>query len=347
MPSLSRIAAILFCLAQARADLTCANCHAKQAATQPTTSMGRALLPPANDPLFQKHSKLTTQKGSFTYSIEMRDGALTYSVTNGAETVSAPVHWIFGAGSQTFVLERNGRFFESLVSYYKGIEGLDTTIGDQNLQPKTVDEAFGRPLAPTEITLCFGCHSSDAVHDHKLNLARVTPGLTCAHCHSGAEDHLQAISTGKLTSLPPKLKQSSPEEISAFCGQCHRTWETVVRNGWLGTVNVRFQPYRLENSKCFDGIDRRLSCIVCHDPHKEVVRESAAYDGRCQACHSADAKVSPGMTALHPGVTTMKTCPVSTKNCAGCHMPKIPLGGAHELFTDHDIRVVHGDAYPN
>ncbi len=310
--------------------------------------MAHALQPAASNPLFKTHPKISVQKGTYTYIVETRGNETTYSVSDGADTISVPVRWIFGAGTQTFVLERNGNFYESLVSYWKNIDGLDTTVGDQGIQPKTLLEAFGRPLATSELTLCFGCHSTGSVTQHRLHLETVTPGITCLHCHAGAENHLQAASRGKLASLPPKLKQLSPEAISTFCGQCHRTWETVVRNHWMGQMNVRFQPYRLENSQCFDGSDSRISCLACHDPHQEVVRDDKTYDPKCLACHSTGAKLSLGMISAHPNAVAMKTCPVSKSDCVSCHMPKVTLPGGHMLFTDHDIRIVRAsESYPN
>lgn len=310
--------------------------------------MGRALIPVTDNPLFKTHPTITAQKGSYSYSIETRNGKTTYSVSDGKNTIAVPIHWVFGAGSQTYVLERNGVFYESLLSYYVAIDGLDTTMGDQSIQPKTVLEAFGCPLATSEVTLCFGCHSTGSVVDHRLHFESLKPGIACEHCHTGAELHLQDISHGKLESAPPRLKQLSSEEISSFCGQCHRTWETVVRNHWMGPINVRFQPYRLANSKCFDGSDRRLSCIACHDPHREVLRDSKTYDKNCLACHARGAKLSLGMTSAHPGATTMPVCPVSQTNCVRCHMPKVQLPGGHQIFTDHDIRIARaGEPYPN
>jgi formate-dependent nitrite reductase cytochrome c552 subunit len=140
-------------------------------------------------------------------------------------------------------------------------------------------------------------------------------------------------------SVPPKLGRLSPEEISNFCGQCHRTWERVVRDRLRGEINVRFQPYRLANSKCYDGGDRRMSCIACHDPHRDIVRSAAGYDSKCLACHSGAAGVSAGA----------KSCRAAkTNGCANCHMPKIELPGGHMVFTDHQIRVVRaGEPYPN
>ena len=310
--------------------------------------MAHAIEPATTNPLFKTHPKMTAKKGAYTYTIETRGQQTTYSVTDGVDTITVPIRWVFGANSQTYVLERNGQFYESLVSYWKSIDGLDTTVGDQALQPGNVNEALGRQLASSEITLCFGCHSTGAVSQHHLHLETITPGLTCVHCHVGAENHLEAVSHAKSAAAPPKLKQLSPEEISSFCGQCHRTWETVVRNQWVGQMNVRFQPYRLEISKCFDGKDARLSCIACHDPHREVVRDDKSYDPKCLACHSVGARLSAGMIAAYPNASAMKTCPVSNANCVRCHMPKLDLPGGHQLFTDHDIRIVGAnEPYPH
>jgi Zn finger protein HypA/HybF involved in hydrogenase expression len=240
---------------------------------------------------------------------------------------------------------------ESLVSFYPGAHGLDTTIGDQSIEPKTLEEAVGRELSNTEAKSCFGCHSTGSVADHKLTLNTVTPGLQCQRCHVNADQHLEAISRGKLTSLPPALTHLSAEDTSTFCGQCHRTWQTVVRNRWMGVINVRFQPYRLANSKCFDGVDARMSCTACHNPHRQLITDEKSYDGKCLACHDKGAKLSAGMIAAHSDQATsqlkMPVCPVAKENCASCHMPKVDLPGAHRAFTDHEVRIVKaGESYP-
>jgi hypothetical protein len=169
-------------------------------------------------------------------------------------------------------------------------------------------------------------------------LDHIVPGVQCERCHTGGERHAQEISAGKATSIPSKLSALSPEGMSNFCGQCHRTWERVVRDRLRGPINVRFQPYRLANSKCYDGGDRRMSCTTCHDAHHQVVRGTATYDSKCLACHTPGSAASAGV----------KSCRVATKDCASCHMPKVDLPGGHMAFTDHQIRVVRaGDPYPN
>jgi hypothetical protein len=128
--------------------------------------------------------------------------------------------------------------------------------------------------------------------------------------------------------------------MSNFCGGCHRTWETVIRTRKWGELNVRFQPYRLANSKCFNGADPRIACTACHDPHRNLVRNDAKYyASKCLACHATEASAAKN---------TAKHCPVSKDNCATCHMPKVELPGSHATFTDHQIRIVRaGEPYPD
>jgi formate-dependent nitrite reductase cytochrome c552 subunit len=234
------------------------------------------------------------------------------------------------------------------VSYYPNIQGLDTTIGDERLTPHTLDEAMGRKLAPGETKACFGCHASNAVHDRKLMIESMQPGVTCEHCHVGTSTHLLDALQGDYASAPSRLGKLSSEDVSNFCGQCHRTWESVVRGHFHGEINVRFQPYRLANSKCFDGTDPRISCVACHDPHHDVVREDSSYDTKCLACHASSPHQSSTQTVSTPAPAEPKTCPVAKENCVSCHMPKVTLPGGHMKFTDHQIRIVKpGDSYPN
>ncbi|MEO8737595.1 MAG: hypothetical protein ABI380_13785 [Edaphobacter sp.] len=104
----------------------------------------------------------------------------------------------------------------------------------------------------------------------------------------------------------------------------------------MGAAKVRFQPYRLEMSRCWGaGLDARITCIACHDPHQPLVQELSAYDAKCLACHSGGKGSSTRVSA--------KTCNVGASRCASCHMPKVEVPEVHATFTDHFIRVVHNN----
>lgn len=301
--------------------------------------MAHAMETPADNPTLASHPLLEFRKGSYRWIVATRDGQSTYSVTDGAKTLSLPIVWSFGTGEQTWVFEQKGTFYESTVSFYPGTGGLDITLGHGN-DPQSLQEAMGSKLDPVDARACFGCHTTDAVHGEQLSLNTVRPGVTCAHCHAGALQHAEDALADNFSTDPVHLADLSSESLSRFCGQCHRTWATVVRNGWHGRVNVRFEPYRLENSRCFNGTDPRISCIACHDPHRNLVRNETFYDSKCLACHASDARPVSGEKA--------RQCPVSGSHCVQCHMPQVNVPGAHRSFTDHQIRIVRaGEPFPN
>jgi hypothetical protein len=147
------------------------------------------------------------------------------------------------------------------------------------------------------------------------------------------------INDGRRAILNPR-KMSAVASVD-FCGACHRTWADVLQTEVTGVANVRFQPYRLESSKCWGRGDARLACYTCHDPHQPLVTATASYDSKCLSCHVAK---HGEKLAEHPGAA----CPVATSNCASCHMPKVEVPSMHAPFTDHRIRVVRdAAAYPN
>ena len=325
----------------------CAGCHASQARPQPDTPMGRGMQWPDLNPLFKTHPQMSFRKGAYTYTVETKGGQTTYSVTDGTRTISLPIHWSFGKGAQTWVLEKDGQLLESMVSYYPSIDGLEVTTGDEPLKPQNLDEAVGRKLRTSEPKDCFGCHSTGSVANGKLHLETLEPGVRCQHCHAGAESHMVAALQGDAYgTAPPDLRKLTSEDMSNFCGQCHRTWETVVRSHWRGEVDVRFQPYRLANSKCFDGTDPRASCIACHDPHQDLVREDSYYDPKCLACHASKNELEG--SAQTASQRDAKACPVASDKCASCHMPQVKLPNGLVTFHDHEIRIAKpGMPYPD
>jgi hypothetical protein len=321
----------------------CASCHRAQSETQPHTPMGRATMLLDANPTLKTHPRMTVKRGIYTYTVETHGEKATYTVTDGTRTVSYPIHWSFGAGVQAWLLEHDGKISESLVSYYPETDSLNLTIGDEGLTPKNLEEAAARDLTEKVQKDCFGCHSTNSVVNGKLTPQSAEPGVACEHCHQGASSHMVAAFQGNYDSAPPNLSHLSSEDISSFCGQCHRSWETVIRNGWKGPANVRFAPYRLSSSRCFDGADSRISCLACHDPHQNVVRQDSTYDSKCLACHNPSARTASGTARLGA-----KACPVAQSECVSCHMPKSKLPDENVTFTDHWIRVVRpGEPYPN
>ncbi len=318
----------------------CGKCHT-EGRTQPATHMAYALETVEQARILIEYPLLTATLGKYAYRIERKGDQSLYSVSDGAATVTMPIRWAVGASSalgQTYILEKDGKFYESRVSWFRALNGLAPTLGRHTSHPADLNEAAGRLLSPEETLRCFQCHATDAVSGKQLTLDKMTPGVQCSHCHQATQAHLAAMARGSgKPAVPPglaDLHDLSAEQASNFCGRCHRTWVEIMMQEDHSINNIRFQPYRLWGSRCYDPDDARISCLACHDPHTEPSAQPADYDGKCQACH-------------HAGKAEAKACPVSTKNCVSCHMPKIELPGSHFKFTDHRIRIVKpNEPYP-
>lgn len=325
-------------------DQACGECHKKQFASHGQSGMAMAMEPIADSLVLSGNPKLRVNVGPYTYEIKRNGKQSTYSVTDGKETLSFPIVYAFGQGKmgQTYVLERDGKFYESRVSFYSETKALDFTIGAPEGVPASLTDAVGRLLTANEVVNCFGCHATGAVvTGSQLRLDRFTHGVRCEACHGPGGKHIATVKEGDTPARSiynPGLL-GGDELTQRFCAACHRGAEEFSLLKSLEINNVRFQPYRIFNSKCYSE-DRRISCTACHNPHEPLREDAAYYDKRCLECHSLrdkNAKAGDG-----------KSCPVADKNCTSCHMPKVEIPGAHFKFTDHYIRVVRlGEKYPN
>jgi len=310
---------------------TCATCHRDEALSFPKAAMGIGIELAPEQKLLRAHPKLAVEENGYSYQIERKGDVSTYTVKDATGALSLPIRYAFGVRNQTFVFEYQGHYYESMVSYYEAIDGLAVTIGRESLRPTNLVEAIGRLTPDAEIAACFNCHSTGGVTGGKVTPETLKPGVSCERCHAGSGAHMQSFAGGRPAPAPKKLGQMGAEEMSEFCGACHHTWASVVEERQFGVKNVRFQPYRLANSKCFLGADKRVRCTACHNPHHELVEDAASYDKVCLSCH-----------------TSQKACPVADAKCVTCHMPKVQAPVSGFTFHDHYIRVVHaGEAYPN
>jgi Cytochrome c3 len=335
----------------------CLDCHGVKAGSYSATSMAHALSQPSQSAALQAHSRLTFNSGRFSYEIVSDGPRSLYRISDGNETIEEPLLYAFGNAhiAQTYIFRRNGRLYEGRVSYYSAINGLDWTIGDALDPPPDLPEAAGRDISGDEARNCFSCHGTAATAGNKLRLDHLIAGVGCEACHGPGARHIAAATSGSRPNpyiFNPKVLDA--ETLSQeFCGACHRSVDTVAMMPNLnGINNVRFQPYRLYNSRGHDPRDPRLTCTACHDPHVELKQADPAYNSNCITCHQTN---SPNSTAGKSGSTRKATatasiakpCPVANDRCVTCHMPKVDLPGAHFQFTDHRIRIVHaGEPYP-
>src|SRR4026208_86199 len=146
-------------------DQACGECHKKHFASHGQSGMAEAMEPVAGSKVLSNNPKLSMRVGPSTYEITRNGKQSTYSVTDGKDTLSFPIVYAFGQGKmgQTYMLERDGKFYESLVSFYDQPKALDFTIGAPRTVPKSLNDAVGRLLSANEVANCFSCHATGAV----------------------------------------------------------------------------------------------------------------------------------------------------------------------------------------
>jgi hypothetical protein len=322
---------------------TCGRCHRDKFAAQTNTPMARAVKPATAEAFTNMPRSMQFRTGTYDYSVVQTETGAQYSTTNGQQSASAALTWVFGDRQfgDTFLYQQNGIYFESRVSYYRALNGLDLTTGRTRFQPSRIDTALGRRMSPDEPPLCFGCHSTASSTDSQFHPERLIPGVTCEACHGPGAQHVAQMSlehdagTSTLIFNPARL---SPADSVDFCGACHRTSADVSLNPVSGIFVLRFPAYRLEQSRCWGDGDARLTCTACHDAHKPRVQDAAFYDKVCLSCHS------PASGATKDRAHAIGACKVSNHECVSCHMPKYTIPSMHTDFTDHKI-AVHGDQF--
>lgn len=326
----------------------CVRCHADESSSESLTSMQRAASQAADANLLRELSLAREGQGTtfsyapLTYSVSAAGPAVEYSVAEDTAKVTQRLDWVMGAGDlgQTFVYQRDDQWYQSRLSAYARPPKLDATTGLRVEAIADLTEALGKRLSPDEVRHCFSCHTVHATTSRGFNPLHAEAGLGCEACHGPGATHgkkMEEPRTGPLGKgdlsifNPAKL---APANSIDFCGACHRTSGDVTESS--NTTNdasvVRFQPYRLEKSRCWrETQDARLACVSCHDPHQPLNRTDASYDKQCLGCHKA------GSVGEHVG----KICTTGAQvRCVSCHMPKVEVASMHGEFTDHWIRVV-------
>jgi hypothetical protein len=194
---------------------------------------------------------------------------------------------------------------------------------------------------------CLSCHTVtipvDSLHPEPKFM-----GVGCEACHGPGSAHVAAWNAGKTDSSLERLNGAGGERINALCGRCHRTVEDVLAKPAFRHTTQRFPVFGLASSRCYQASGDKLTCITCHDPHRNARTEPHFYEAICLKCHTAGPV--PRSTA-HAGSGAEgrlsvrgKVCPVNpSTGCIACHMPRkqvftntlVPTAMADHLIKIH------------
>jgi hypothetical protein len=179
-------------------DASCARCHADIARTFALHPMGRSLAPIASAPAvgeIQTVGSASFAVGQFRFTIERQGGheihreALLDNRGQPLAQVEGEVKYALGSGSRgiTYLVQHDGRLFESPISWYsqKGRWDLSPGYEAQNAH-------FNRAIEPS----CLFCHSNRVQPVERSTNRYTEPvflghSIGCERCHGPGELHVR------------------------------------------------------------------------------------------------------------------------------------------------------------
>jgi hypothetical protein len=317
--------------AQYVGDQACAGCHPSQFHDHAATNHARTLRPMDRKQLpkqFPRVARYQDPDTGIRYEMGEAYGQFRLATLSPFGVQSREIDLAIGSGKRamTFV-SREGEhgLIELRLSYFPARGTGFITPGQKGPGMDPIGHLHEGKLAQR----CLGCHSTIVPE------SRVVPdvkfmGVGCEACHGPGQRHISAATTGSAAGTMARLGTWGGKRLNELCGDCHRTERDVDPSNPVAVDQTqRMQPYGLMKSACFQKSGDRLSCLTCHDPHRNSQKSHVSYERACRSCH---------------GQTTGSTvCPVNRRdNCVSCHMPpKELLPGIN--MADHWIRV-HPDA---
>jgi hypothetical protein len=340
-------------------EASCVSCHPKESRSHEQSRHARTLhhdrglleLPIPDRPLTDPDDSKVThtfRRDNERVKVETRAGDKVYQVV---------VDYAFGVsdGYTTMIGRDDEQSYRIMrLSSYHDSGGVAwgrtaLAVSDSNAAPSV----RGEPIAVRDgVVRCLYCHVTnhrdfrDPPAETGVSPAAADRGIGCERCHGPGENHLKAIQAGFRDNsiVNPGIRGAG--SIGELCANCHIVGAIAdIRRGAEEPRHVRSPGLTFTFSRCFSESDGRMSCLTCHDAHRDIRESPSFYEAKCLACHASQAVAREPTAAAPPGSTPIgrkqaSACPVNpAAKCLDCHMPKVPMADLHRGLTDHYIRV--------
>jgi hypothetical protein len=315
-------------------NAACAECHPEAAEQHAASHHAHTLLPVSDAEAlryFTSTQTLSDRSLGMTYSVERAGRQPIFRVRRGSDgaTEELTPDWVIGSGrfGHTFLMEREGRFMESRLSYYPPLKAWGWTPGQQQQTPFRAP--LGNVMGEGDTLACFVCHSTFVARDDQVRPEKSLFNVGCERCHGPGREHVESIRAGRGLGSLFTFRDASQATLMQLCGECHRSPGAVAPEELATHPDLpRFAGTALAASACYTKSEGKLSCLTCHSPHARVSTDLAAYDRTCRGCHTGAAASSPA-------------CRVNPRSgCVNCHMPAEAAGEPRQLkFRNHWIRI--------
>ncbi len=259
------------------------------------------------------------------------------------------VDYAFGTKDRYFTMvgrDGDGNSCALRLSYFHEPtkSGWGRTAGDvgtaanlQNLRGQLVDVRDG-------IVRCLQCHVTNPREFRDPDKTGSGPeaadaGIGCERCHGPGGNHLIAVDAELADRAIVNVGPGAGEAASSQCRDCHVVGDaTEINNRREESIWVRSPGITMTFSRCYTESAGELSCLTCHDAHRDSECAASFYEQKCISCHHQAVALSSGSGATHAAPGTV--CKVNpTRDCLNCHMPKVAMPRLHTSLTDHYIRV--------
>jgi hypothetical protein len=300
---------------------------------------------------FAKGKNVYVYDSTHTVVMEERaDGFYQVGYLKGEERLARRIDIVVGSGTkgQTYITRNNNELYQLPVSYFT----IAHQWANSPLYPRS-PILFNRPIT----SRCLECHSTFVKQltfpldqPESFDSTQIVYGVDCEKCHGPGSRHVDFHTRNpqeKTARFIISAAGFSRMQSLELCAICHggRMQKTQPSFTWLpgqplsdyfvvdtarpdpDHIDVHGNQYGLlRASRCFQE-SGTMTCVTCHNPHRNERTDMAVFSQRCMSCHS------PGHGAICKLTSTIG--PSISANCIDCHMPLRPSQSITELLPGH------------